>query len=234
MGRLPPSLVVFVAALLAGCSAFQSVRYHTELQSVERSKQAERRYGDYTLNARQTDAGTRTVYEDGLLRATWFFENTWMRLEMESRTRYTLRVRLDKGTFVTPSGRRDRVLRGDMSYLERNDEVPPLIVPSSEPIVESKAPASVFLLPRGQVEFTKRAGSKRGYGSTEELLQPTGGGADSTAVQANIGKRFSVTLPIETRDAINNYTFVFEVTGAKIPRGDGKDQILGTYPSEEE
>ena len=53
------------------------------------------------------------------------------------------------------------------------------------------------------------------------------------AVRANLGKRFSVTLPIETRRGVDNYTFVFEVTGAKIPGGDGDAQVVGEYPAEE-
>jgi hypothetical protein len=233
--RLPKCLfVLFVVTLLAGCGAFQSVTYNTELQSVERSERAAEQYGEYTLAREETGDGPRHIYEDRLLRIGWFFDNTTMRLEVENKTTYSLRVWLDKGAFTLPSGRRDRLVRGDMSYQERNDAVPPLIVPSADPIIEESASgASVHLLPRSKVDFTAYDGEGKGYGSVEEILEPTAGDADSSAVRANVGKRFSVTLPLGTRRRVDNYTFVFEVIGAKIPGGDGEPTVVGTYPAEE-
>ena len=226
--------VVLATALLAGCTAFQSVSYNTKLQSVERSDHAKTQYGDYALVQRESGTDAQHVYEDDLLRAIWGFDNTSVRLTVESKSAYSLRVRLDKGTFVMPGGRRVRLLRGDMGYPERNDAVPPLIVPSGDPILESSTSVSVHLLPRSTVEFARRSGSTSGYGTTEEILQPTDAGADSAAVSQNIGRRFSVTLPVENREAIDNYTFVFEVIGAKIPNSDGDAQVIGTYPAEED
>ena len=233
--RIANGLVVLsVAGLLAGCGAFQSVSYNTELQSVERSERAVEQYGEYTLAREETEDGPRHIYEDGLLRIGWFFDNPTMRLEMESKMAYSVRVWLDKGEFRLPSGRRDRLVRGDMSYRERNDAVPPLLVPSADPIIEESAPgASVHLLPRSKIDFTAYGGEGDGHGSIEEILEPTGSDADSMAVRANLGKRFSVTLPIETRRGVDNYTFVFEVTGAKIPGGDSDAQVVGEYPAEE-
>jgi hypothetical protein len=222
------------AAFLVGCGAFQSVSYNTELQSVERSDRAVDRYGDYTLTREETGDGPRHIYEDGLLRVGWFFDNTSMLLDVESNTAYSFQVRLDEGEFTLPNGRRDRLVRGDMSYQERNDAVPPLIVPSADPIIEDNASAaSVHLLPRSKIDFTEYAGGRPGYGMTEEVITPTEADADSAAVRANVGKRFSVTLPVETRRGVENYTFIFEVTGAKIPGGDGESQVVGDYPTEE-
>jgi hypothetical protein len=229
-GLLAASFVL----LLTGCGAFQSVTYNTELQSVERSERAAEQYGGYTLTRAETEEGSRHVYEDGLLRISWLFDNTTMRLDVENKTAYSLRVWLDKGTFTLPDGRRSRLVRGDMSYQERNAGVPPLIVPSADPIIEDGAPgASVHLLPRSKIDFTGDSGRGGGYGSIEEILKPTAGNADSAAVRENLGKRFSVTLPIGTRRRVDNYTFVFEVVGAKIPGGDEEDQVLGEYPAEE-
>lgn len=224
-----------VVAVLTGCGAFQSVSYNTELESVKRSERAVKQYGEYALAREETEDGPRHVYEDGLFRVGWLFDNRSLRLDVENKTAYSLRVWLDKGSFTLPSGPRDRLMRGDMSYQERNDAVPPLIVPSADPIIESSAPgASVHLLPRSKIDFTGYSGEGRGYGETEEIIEPTGSNADSAAVRANIGERFSVTLPIETRRGVDNYTFIFEITGAKIPGDDGESQILGEYPSEDE
>lgn len=222
------------ALLLTGCGAFQSVSYNTELQAVERSERVAEQYGDYTLARDEAEDGPRHIYEDGLVRMGWEFDNTSLRLDVENKTAYSLRVWLDKGAFTLPGGRRDRLVRGDMSYRERNDTVPPLIVPSADPIIEDSPPgASVHLLPRSKIDFTAYDGEGDGYGSTEEIIEPTGGNADSTAVRANIGERFSVTLPIETRRGVDNYTFVFEVIGAEIPGEDGSGQVIGEYPAEE-
>ncbi|MFB6231434.1 MAG: hypothetical protein ABEL04_09770 [Salinibacter sp.] len=232
--RYPRLFVVLTAALLAGCTAFQSVSYNTKLQSVERSDHAKTQYGDYTLAQKEPGTDAQQVYEDDLLRAIWGFDNTSLRLTVENKSAYSLRVRLDKGTFVMPDGRRVRLLRGDMGYPERDGAVPPLIVPSGDPILGSSTSVSVHLLPRSTVEFARRSGTTSGYGTTEAILQPTDAGADSAAVSQNIGRRFSVTLPVENREAIDNYTFVFKVIGAKIPNSDGGPQVLGTYPTAED
>lgn len=232
--RLASCLLVLSVVLLAGCGAFQSVTYNTELRSVERSERAAEQYGEYTLAREETEDGPRHMYEDGLLRIDWLFDNPAMRLGVENKTAYSIRVWLDKGAFTLPSGRRDRLIRGDMSYQERNDPVPPLIAPSADPIIEESTPsASVHLLPKSKIDYTAYGGEGDGYGSIEEILEPTGSDADSAAVRANLGKRFSVTLPLETRRGVENYTFVFEVIGAKIPGDDGGDQIMGEYPTEE-
>ena len=195
-------LAASIVLLFTGCSAFQSVTYNTALQSVERSERAAEQYGEYTLDRDETEDGPRHIYEDRLVRMAWAFENTSMRLDVESKAQYSLRVWLDKGEFRLPSGRRDRLVRGDMSYQERDVPAPPLIVPSADPIIESSAPgAFVHLLPRSKVDFTEYSGGGDGHGSIEEIIEPTTGAADSAAVRANLGKRFSVTLPIETRVA---------------------------------
>ncbi|GEM_PF-3604125 len=230
-GRL---LGLCVAGLLVGCSAFQSVRYHTELHAVQRPERAARWYGDYTLARGETDDGPRHIYEDGLVRMAWLFDNTSMRLDVENKTAYSVRVRLDKGAFRLPSGRRDRLLRGDMSYQERDAPAPPLLIPSAAPMIDQgTSDASVHLLPRSKVDFTAYSGDRDGYGSIDEIIEPTTGTADSAAVRANIGERFSVTLPIETRRGVDNYTFVFEVVGARLPGEDGEEQIVGEVPVED-
>ena len=227
-------LAASVVALLTGCGAFQSVTYNTELQSVERSRQAATQYGDYTLAREETEDGPRHIYEDGLVRMGWLFDNTSMRLDVENKTAYSVRIRLDKGAFRLPNGRRDRLLRGDMSYQERDAPAPPLLVPSAAPMIDQgPSGASVHLLPRSKVDFTAYSGARDGHGSIDEIIKPTAGTADSAAVRANIGERFSVTLPIETRRGIDNYTFIFEVVGAKIPGGD-ESGVVGTYPAEDE
>lgn len=231
-----PTKCLLAAAfvLFTGCSAFQSVSYNTELQSVERSDRAAERYGDYTLDREETEDGPRHLYEDGLVRMAWAFENTSLRLDVENKTAYSFRVWLDKGEFRLPNGRRDRLLRGDMGYPERDATVPPLLVPSADPIIDGSAPgASVHLLPRSKIDFTEYGGGRDGHGSIKEIIEPTAGTADSAAVHENIGDRFSVTLPVETRRGVDNYTFVFEVVGAKIPGGDGGPQVVGEYPAEE-
>lgn len=224
---------VLATVLFVGCTAFQSVSYNVQLQSVERSDRAEKRYGAYALTQTNGEEEAQQAYEDGLLRATWVFDNTSMLLGVENKTPHSLWIRLDKGNFVMLGGQRSRLLRGDMSYRERDGQVPPLIVPGTDPIIESSASASVHVLPRRNVTVTNYSGSGRGYGTIKEILQPTGARSDSAEVRKNIGRRFSVTLPIETRDAIDNYTFIFEVTGATIPSREGKPQVIGDAPGEQ-
>lgn len=231
MQSIPRLLLLSIAVFLAGCSGFQGVTYYTELQSVERSAQARTQYGEYTLVTEESPDGPQSVYEDALMQATWVFENTSMHLIVENKLPYSIWIPLDKADVVLPNGKRTRLLRGDMGYVEHDDPVPPLIIPSSDPMIESPASASVHLLPRSNVEF---AFSSLNTGQVEELIHPTDADADSVAVSKNVGAQFSIMLPIETREAVTNYTFFFEVTGAEIPREEGDAQVLGVYPIDDE
>lgn len=219
--RYGPLLISLLAAvILSGCAAgTQSVSYNAGIKSVERPADAQDRYGEYTITENDTTEGTQYIYEDDLVKAVWLFANSSMVMDIENKTDFSIQVRLNEGAFVLPDGGSSRIMTGDMSYAERNQDVQPIVVPSG-------ASTSAILIPADNISFSEYSGV-----NISGIVQPTGRTAKQTEVQKNMGKNFSVLLPIEIQDTINEYTFTFEVNGAKIPSMQGKDQVIGDYPT---
>lgn len=229
-------LLLSLAVLLTGCSGSQRVMYHAELQTVERPDHAQSEHGEYTLSTNETVDGPTSTYEDDMMRATWFFENTSMHLTVENKLPYRIWLLLGDGDFAFQETEPTPLLRGDMGYLEIDPDdtsVPDLLIPSSDPIIEEADPviespqsAAVHLLPKRNVDLSSPSID------IKEIIRPAGPNADSAAVHERLGTTFSIRLPIEIRKTVSNYIFHFEVIGAKIPREE-EDEVLGIYPGKE-
>lgn len=199
-----------LALLFTGCMAPQSVvTYDVGLDQVERPADAEDRYGDYTVTQQEEEDETAAyVYEDEMLRATWLYTGSLV-FQVENKTDHSLRILLEEGAFVMPSGSSDRILTGNMSYAERNDAPSHIIVPR-------QASAEAVLIPSSNISFSQYTGvGVSGIispGSIEDEREITG-------VQDAIGKRFSILLPVQIQETVNDYTFTFHVRGARIEGG---------------
>ena len=216
-------LIGILGIALAGCGG-SSVLYNTGIESVERPTDAEERYGEYTVSERDTTEGTKFVYEDDLVRAGWVYAGGSMLLILRNKTEHSIQARLEQGAFVMPGGSSQRILTGDMSYANRNDEVRPITVPS-------RASSSAILIPEDKIGFNEYSGV-----TIDGIFEPTslepGTQAKPSDVEANLGETFSILLPLEIQGTVNEYTFNFEVLGAKIEGGPNTDtQTFGQYPS---
>jgi hypothetical protein len=148
-----------------------------------------------------------------------------MLLTLENKSEHSIQIRPEQGALVMPGGSSERIILGDMSYANRNQEVQPITVPRG-------ASTTTTLIPEGSVGFNEYSGV-----TISNMFEPerlVSGGPDSPKdVENNIGSTFSVLLPLEIQGTVNEYTFTFEVTGAKISEGRAtKAQVLGNYPNE--
>jgi hypothetical protein len=213
-------LFATVIALAAGCQTGRLVSYNSTIDSVERPEDTAERYGEYTVSMQDTSY----VYEDELVRAAFATSGSSVFMSVENKTDYSIQVLVEQGAFVMPSGSSERILLGDMSYANRNQEVQPITVPSG-------ASSSATLIPQSNV-------SSGQYGlNFTPIFGPSvlraNGDATKQDVEENIGKTFSLLLPMKIQDAVNEYTFNFEVTGARIEGGrQSEATTIGTYPSD--
>lgn len=212
---LYPLILLFTGCAMTGTNVY----YNVGIDQVERPADAEERYGEYKVTEQDTAETTEYVYEDDLLAAGWLFVNDAMLLTVENKTDHSIKVLLNEGAFVMPSGGSQRILTGDMSYSERNNEVQPIVVPKG-------ATSSAMLLPADNLNFGD-------YGlSITPILQPASsmGEVSEDEVRENVGKKMSILLPVEIQDTVNEYTFTFRVAGAKLKRGaDSEPVIIGQY-----
>lgn len=214
-------LLLVALVIFAGCATGRTVTYNATINSVERPEDAKDRYGEYTV----TETDTSYIYEDELIRAGFVTGGGSVFTTIENKTDHSIQIRLEQGAFVRPSGNSDRILLGEMSYMNRNQEVQPITVPSG-------ASSTATLIPQSSVSMGQ-------YGpSVSAMFTPTsvgGVGRNKTTVDGvreNIGKTFSLLLPIQIQDTVNEYTFNFEVTGAKVAAGrESSSTIVGDYPT---
>lgn len=218
--RLLFLIAIFVAA--AGCTSSRNASYNATIDSVERPSDAAERYGEYTVS--ETDSSY--VYEDDLIRAGFLNSGGSVLMNVENKTEHSIQMRLEEGAFVMPDGSSERILTGDMSFANRNQEVQPITVPS-------RASTTATLIPQGSISMGQ-------YGLTvAPLFQPdlVGGPGQNTStvddVRENLGETFSLLLPIEIQGNVNEYTFSFEVIGAKVEANrQASEQTIGEYPGQ--
>lgn len=205
--------LVALAILSSACAPqSSSVLYNTNLDSVERPADAQEQYGEYEVSKRDTTDGTKYVYEDELIRASFFVIDGFITTSVENLTEYSIQLNFGEGAIVLPSGSSDQLVTGNMSYADRNQAIQPVTVPSG-------ASAETVLVPKSNVNFNSYSGL-----TVAPIISPSSvsGEDEAPTVEENIGKTFRLLLPIEIQDTVNEYTFAFEVLGARIV-GIGED-----------
>jgi hypothetical protein len=225
MRKLLLPFITVLALAVFGCAGPNQITYNTGLDSVERPSDTKERYGEYTVTSQDTTDGSKYIYEDELIRASWLYSAGSMLVTLQNKSDHSIQARLEQGAFVMPDGSSERILLGDMSYADRNQEVQPITIPSG-------ASTSSVFIPEGNVGFSEYSGV-----TVDDFFSPTRlvrTDPDSPEdVEDNIGETFSLLLPLEIQGTINEYTFTFEVIGAKIGEGAAVEpQVFGEYPSE--
>jgi len=184
----------------------------------------QKRWGDYEVTEQDTTKGTKYVYEDSLVAAGILVSNKAFLANIENKSEHTIQVQLPDAIYVSPDGSTKRLVTGEMSYNERNDAPPALRIPRN-------ASSSTMLIPADRLEMGE-------YGlNVEQLFPPNqvAGQDDVEAVKENVGKTFRLVLPIDVEGTMNEYTFHFEVLGARISGSARTDeQTVGEVPDSSE
>jgi hypothetical protein len=215
---------VLIILLIAGCATTQSPTYNVGLDRVERPEDVQKRWGDYEVTEQDTTEGTKYIYEDSLVTAGILVSSRAFLANIENKSEHTIQVQLPDAVYVSPEGSTNRLVTGEMSYNERNDTPPPLRIPRN-------ASGSTMLIPANRLEMGD-------YGLNVERLLPPNQVAEQEDVEAakeNVGKTFRLVLPIDVEGTMNEYTFHFEVLGARIP-GSARtgEQTVGEVPESSE
>lgn len=202
------------------------IGYRTALTEVRRPEKTKNRYGDYEIVKRDTTKGKKYIYEDDLISAAFVTGSQSIFLIVGNRTDHTIRVRLGQGAYVGRDGSSERLLTGEMSYRQRNESAPPMIIPAG-------ARSSTSLIPSGNLLGGENAGDvhvlmgpQMTFRDTSVAVQRDTAYTSSIAeARENIGDAFSVLLPIEVEGTVNEYTFKFEVESAYVENDQGKAEL---------
>lgn len=205
--RLLSSLpVVTLAILLSGCSALVPISYRSSLVEVERPSSTQERYGDHITVEQSEEGIDQWFYQDSLAAFTWIVGREQLNFILENNTQHTMRLIWDEAAFIEPTGSSGRVMHEGVKYIDRNNSQPPSVIPRNGQLTD-------LVLPTRNV----RQGYKSGW-VTDDLILPTyKASGNSEDALANVGKQFSVLLPIDIQGTTNEYIFTFEVNEAIIP-----------------
>jgi len=204
-------LVLFACASSGNVTSdttFLDVKYDARLTEVERPKSVEERYGDYEVVERDTAQGQKYVYKDNLITAGFVLLQKSIFVAVENKVEQSIQIQLGEGAFVGPDGSSERLLTGEMSYMERNNAPPPVVIPSG-------ASSSARLIPASNVE-QETVTSVISPGtvmrdSTVTVERDTLYKATTASAEENVGKTFSLLIPVEIQGTRNEYTFTFTV-----------------------
>ena len=187
--------------------------YDARLVAVEAPSHA----ADSTaISASPGSGGTvRYGYSDDLLAIAWTFSDTQLDFTLTNRSPRPLRVVWDDAVFVGTDGEESDVYHDGIG---RN----PTFRRSEPSEVAPGRTLTAFVAPTDRVYHEA---SQPGGGAISQsyravpLVDPVGkldprnfGGGNAEEARANVGRRFSVVLPLEAGGERSAYTFVFEVT----------------------
>jgi hypothetical protein len=176
------------------------------LKEVERPAQAKQRYGEQAITT-VTDSVTKLAFEDQLVKILWFPTNRRVYFDLTNKTDHSIKIVWEEAAFVAPNGRSGAVMHNGVRY---ND----CAATKTPSVVVRGAALSDVIVPCDYVEFEE-------FGSTwvvngflpTETQRPDLDAQAAEMTAKHAGKHFSVLLPIQIEDVVNDYLFTFEVTG---------------------
>jgi len=194
--------------------------YNSRLQEVERQKNTGKKYGSHEITKQKNRSSLNYVYEDEVINVK-FLVTKGIKVNIRNKTKYSLRVNVGEGAFVSSTGEADRLLTGSMSFSDRNKSPRPIVIPQRASAKETIIPKSKVSMGRYDVEVEPVV--------SPVVVDPS---SESILVELNVGNTFRLILPIEIEGTVNEYTFKFEVVGARIKpfEGGGKSVTYGENP----
>ena len=191
--------LLFTGCATAGAS-FYTAEYEASLSEVRRPADAERRYGAKEV----TETDSSYTFEDEFVKSTWVPANGVFYVDIKNKTENSIQIDWNQGAYVGPDGNSQRLMHGEVRRYQANQSLPPTVIPAGG-------------------SASKTIGSMEAFEG--ELFPVSYVGADSSGV-ASFRKRVDafeetevqVLLPLKIEEEVNEYTFTFDVTDARVDK----------------
>lgn len=203
------SLGVLAGVLIAGCSSAGQIvepRYVIGLEQVQ--LQSEPNWSEYTVRQRDTTAGVQTVYRDSTWEVRFYPSGGAISMKATNRSESIIRVQVQDGLYIGPESSPQELVTGEMSYSARNASPRPTILRPS-------GGGAADLIPLEHVSFFPKTGVSLDRTFFPPSLIATM--EDVEKARSNVGKSFSLVLPVETRASTRQYRFGFSVKDVILP-----------------
>ncbi len=164
-----------------------SGKYSTTLSKVEKPANSRIRYGKTTSES--SDNGfSKYRYKDNIIDILIFSDGSRFYFEMENISTSSIKIIWDEAAFVNFDGSSERVMHSGIRYSDRGNSQPPTIIIKNSKLEDVAVPTNLIYYDDGwetRSMYPRKPGLKPG--------------------------KVKLMLPIQIRDVINEYVFIFDV-----------------------
>lgn len=171
-----------------------SGRYVAKLSSVEKPSNPEIRYGEKSLSS-QDNGVSKFLYEDNVISIIIFATPSQFSFELKNVSDNTLKIIWDEAVIVDVEGSSNKVMHKGIKYSARNESQPASTIIKGSSLDDLAAPTDKVYYS----EYLKEWMNGSMFPSEPELTN----------------KKLTLMLPIQIKDVINEYIFVFDLEYVK-------------------
>lgn len=212
---------LFPVLFLAGCYEIVFLRYDVPMVAVEKPADVKERYGDTeAITMKEED---KYFFSDSLLDATFFFMRDAIGFVIKNKSDHTMKLIWDEAVMIEPDNSSTRVMHAGVKYTDRNNSMPPSIIPRRGKFEDQAVPVDRIYWREG---YYSQYGSSPG-GWENKGIFPWHTQVGTSTAQSDketflskgkqfVGSRIGLLLPFEIEGVKNDYTFWFEVKSVSI------------------
>lgn len=171
-----------------------SGRYVAKLSSVEKPSNPKIRYGEKSLSS-QDNGVSKFLYEDNVISIIIFATPSQFSFELKNVSDNTLKIIWDEAVIVDVEGSSNKVMHKGIKYSARNESQPASTIIKGSSLDDLAAPTDKVYYS----EYLKEWMNGSMFPSEPELTN----------------KKLTLMLPIQIKDVINEYIFVFDLEYVK-------------------
>lgn len=170
-------------------------KYVSLLSNVEKPANPEIRYGETTVIPSE-DAVSKFSYKDNVIDILIFGVRDGFDFVLQNISGSTIKIIWDEAVFVNFDGSTEKVMHKGTKYAERNESQPPTTIIKNAKWEDSVTPTNLVYYYESTNKYLKS-------GWQTHSLYPREKGLDPGQVM--------LMLPIQIKDVVNEYIFVFDV-----------------------
>ena len=170
-------------------------KYVSLLSKVEKPSNPEIRYGE-TIKIPSEDATSKFCYKDNVIDIMIFADASDFTFVLQNISGSTIKIVWDEAVFVNFDGSTEKVMHKGTKYAERNESQPPTTIIKNAKWEDTVIPNHLVYWYESTSKYIKSQWSTRSMYPKEKGLEPG---------------QVMLMLPIQIRDVINEYIFVFDV-----------------------
>jgi len=193
--------------MASACGTVYTASYAIGLTTVERPNTPASEYGEPTISSDATDGDTRNVFRDSLVVVRWSISSTDLAFELENRTAERIRIMWDDAAYMDPGGIAHGVIHRGIRFEDRDRPQGPSSVGAHGRVQE-------VVIPKHLIYFRSSSGW-----NVAPIIEPSRAETveELESAHDNVGRRFTILLPLEIQGTVHPYLFNFRVNQVSLP-----------------